>query len=420
MSNPIQARAFLASRSFQFLLLTLAGAANMLAKNALSPLQETMRVALSLSDNQMALLQGPAQSLPVLFAGIPLGFAIDRHSRVRLALAFSACGVAGSVLTALASSFVLLFIARCVVGLAVAAVAIAAYSLLADHYAPAQRGRAKAVLVIGQYGGASAAFALGGALLVMFGSEPAGWRWAMLWLSVPLGLVTLSMLAMREPARSGIVVKNPTTRESWIELWRYRAIVAPLLVGLVMIDMAITAVLTWAAPALSRNLGLEPHRVGAIMAIALMVSGLAGPVAGGSFADLCQRGGKPHRSMHVLCVLALLGLPASVFAILPGVQCESALLIVFITLVSATVAMGMTLFTVVIPNELRGLSLSLLTIVNVLVASSLAPLAVSLLSGWLGGAAMIGKALALTCATSMLLAAATFGLGARHFRASLS
>ena len=140
----------------------------------------------------------------MLFAGIPLGFAIDRYSRVRLALAFSACGVAGSVLTALASSFVLLFIARCVVGLAVAAVAIAAYSLLADHYAPAHRGRAKAVLVIGQYGGASAAFALGGALLAMFGSEPAGWRWAMLWLSVPLGLVTLSMLAMREPARSGI------------------------------------------------------------------------------------------------------------------------------------------------------------------------------------------------------------------------
>ena len=137
--------------------------------------------------------------------------------------------------------------------------------------------------------------------------------------------------------------------------------------------MAITVVLTWAAPALSRTLGLEPHRVGAIMATALMVSGLAGPVAGGSFADLCQRGGKPYRSMHVLCVLALLGLPASVFAILPGVQCESALLIVFITLVSATVAMGMTLFTVVIPNELEVIAVAPDHRQCALVASSLAP-----------------------------------------------
>jgi MFS family permease len=403
------------SRGFQLLLVTIATTAVAYARTAVSPLQETMRIALALSDNQMAMLQGPALALPVVLAAIPLGLLIDRYSRVHLLFIFAVLSTAGSVLTALASNFALLFAARCLVGLAATAISTTAFSLLADLYAPAQRGRASMVVVVGQYGGMSAAFALGGALLAISGAGPDAWRWTMLWLIGPLVPVIFSMLAMREPARTGLVIEKPSAREICVELWRYRAVIAPLLIGLVMAEVAVLAVLTWAAPTLSRSFVLSPDRIGAIMAMGLMLSGILGPTVGGILADLCQRTGGPRRTMSILSGLALLNVPAGLFAVMPEGASASVLLVVFMTIGSAMLVTGIALFTIVIPNELRGLCMAALTGAGVLLGLGLAPVAVSLLSGALGGPAKIGNALALVCVAAGLLGTASFALGIRYF-----
>src|SRR5438552_1268855 len=122
----------LPGRAFQMLLLTVAVLAATYARTALGPLQETMRIALSLSDNQIALLQGPAMALPVVIAAIPLGLVIDRHSRVRFLLILAVLDVVGGLCTALASNFQLLVAARCLIGLTLIATLTAAYSLLSD------------------------------------------------------------------------------------------------------------------------------------------------------------------------------------------------------------------------------------------------------------------------------------------------
>ena len=184
--------------------------------------------------------------------------------------------------------------------------------------------------------------------------------------------------------------------------------VAPLLSGLVVLNLSFFGVLTWAAPTLTRNLSLPPAQAGGIMATVLMISGLLGPVAGGVTADLCQRAGKPRRTMWILSGLALLGIPGSLFAIATGVTQASVLMVAFMVAMSATMAMGMTLFLVVIPNEMRGLCLSFLTVANGIVGAGLAPLVVSLLSGEMGGGATLGHALVLTCICAHLVAATAF------------
>jgi MFS family permease len=98
-----------------------------------SPLQETLRISLALSDNQMALLQGPALALPLALASIPLGMLIDRRSRVRLLLIFAMGTVAAGLLTTMASGLVMLVCARVLMGLTAAATSITVYSTLADH-----------------------------------------------------------------------------------------------------------------------------------------------------------------------------------------------------------------------------------------------------------------------------------------------
>ena len=174
--------------------------------------------------------------------------------------------------------------------------------------------------------------------------------------------------------------------------------------------------MTWAAPTLMRNFTLSPDRVGTIMAVVVLVSGVAGPVGGGVVADYCQRTGGPYRTLSILCWLAGLSLPAGLFAVSPGVWPASFLLVVLVVLVGGAFSMGITLFTIIIPNELRGLCLAILTVAVSLFAVALTPLIVSTLSVGLGGPLMIGKALALVCTASSVLSTAAFVLGKRSAR----
>jgi MFS family permease len=401
----------------QLLLLTVAGTAAAYARATLNPLQESVRIALALSDNQMALLQGVATALPVAFAAPFLGLLIDRCSRVRLLLIFAVVNLLGSILTAMTSSFVLLFFSRCLVGLASTATNPTAFSLLADLYAPERRGRATMIVATGNYAGMSAAFLFGGVLLSTTAPGIDQWRWAMAGLACPLVPVMLLILVMREPPRSGVVVKNPSTKKSVVELWRLQSVIAPVICGIVLIEIGLGAALVWTAPAFSRGFNLSPNAVGVIVAAALVVSGVFGPIAGGVLADRCQQTGGPRRTMRVLTGLALLAAPSGLFPIVPRSGLASVVFVAFITIASAIIVMGSTLLTVVNPNELRGLCMSLLVAAAVLFGVGLSPVTVSLLSGALGGPAMIGTALALVAMATCGLSAAAFGWGIRSYPA---
>jgi MFS family permease len=400
-------------RRFQLLLLTLAAAAASYTRAGLGPLQETMRSALTLSDNQISVLQGPALALPVVMAAVPLGLAIDRYPRVRMLFIFAVFDVVGNLMTALTSDFAVLLLARGLIGFTASAIGPAVFSLLADLYAPAERGRAAMIVVVGQFAGMSAVFALGGALLEAFGPGPNTWRWTIVWLTALLIPVCVSALAMREPRRTGVVMENPSVREISLELWRYRGVIGPLLTALVVADIGFGAVVVWAAPSLSRSFGLPPDRVGTIMGIGTIVSGVLGPVMGGILADFCQRVGGRRRTMSALSWLAVLSVPAALFAIAPGVASASVLLVVFMTIIGAILVGGSALFTIVVPNELRGLCGALQAGLSILFAMGLAPLAVSMLSAEMGGPHMIGRALAVVGITMSILAAAMFAFGTR-------
>jgi len=119
--------------------------------------------------------------------------------------------------------------------------------------------------------------------------------------------------------------------------------------------------------------------------------------------------------MAALSLLSALAAPAGLFAIMPGIVSASALLVVCFTLVAAIVAMGVTLYTIVVPNELRGLCFAISAAAVSLFDVTLGPVTVSLLSGVIGGPASIGPSLALVCVTGCLLCGATFIWGRRNF-----
>lgn len=402
-------------RHLQFLLLTIAAAAALYARSTVNALQETMRIALTLTDNQTALLQGLAPALTSVIAATPVGLIVDRYSRVRLLVILGLFSIGGIALTAVAPNFTMLFIARCLSGFTYAATSIAAFSLVADWYAPAERGRASMVIVVGQWGGMAAAFAIGGALVDISGSGPNAWRWAMLWMAAPLFPIILLTLLMREPGRINFSVKTPSPQESLVKLWRYRPVVGPLLMGMIMAETGSCAVLVWAAPMLSRNFTLSPDRVGGIMSVIVLVGTVLGSIAGGVLADRCQQAGGPRRTMSIMSGLALLSAPAGLFVVLAQIDAASVFLATFLMFDSSIIVMAVTLVTIVVPSQLRGLCLATAIGANTLVGVALAPLIVSLLAGTMGGPPMIGRALALVCAASGFLGAALFAFGRRRF-----
>jgi MFS family permease len=289
-------------------------------------------------------------------------------------------------------------------------------SLIGDLYAPEQRGRASMVTLVGQFAGVGIVFALGGALITMFDSQPDAWRRALFWLTVPLlVLVLLSILALREPRRTERLIENPSARESFAEFWRYRAMIAPLLIGGTLAIIAIQSVMIWTAPTLSRVFELAPHRVGAIMAFAVPIGGIGGSITGGILADLCQRTGGPRRTISTAGLMALLSVPLCLFAIAPGVVAVSIMLALSIAILTTISQMATTVAIVVVPNELRGLYVAVSAGMGAIFGIGLAPLLVSSMSGAIGGPAMIGKSLAIVCATASVLSAATLTFGSRNF-----
>jgi MFS family permease len=403
-------------RGFQLLLLSLATASAFLARTSLGPLQETMRVALALSDSQMALLQGPPLALGMITT-VPFGILIDRRSRVRLIWIFASLGLLASGFGATASSVAVLFAARCLTGLSAAAMFTTVLSLLADWYPPDQRGRATMAVSFGGAVGLSGAFALGGFLLALIGPGANSWRWAMMGLSLPMIACLLCIGAMQEPARTGSIVKDLAPRDVYAALWRYRATMLPLIIGFALVaGIADGAALIWAAPALSRTFHLTPDRGGAIMASVLLTTGLVSPMLGGVLADMGQRIGGPYRTVTTLSGLLFLSIPSGLFALVPGIAPATVALVVFLVSGSSFQVAVTALTTIIFPNELRASCLALMLGIAYLFAFGVAPLLVSQLSVTLGGEDMIGKSLAVICVASSFIAAVIFWFGRRPFR----
>jgi MFS family permease len=286
------------------------------------------------------------------------------------------------------------------------------FSLLSDRFLPEERGRATTAAIVGQVIGNSAAFALGGTLLehaAVSGTE--AWRWAMGGLLIPLGVMLVLLLALKEPERVAASVKNLAPREIWRMLQGPGTLLLTLGLGVVLTETAVGAMLIWGSPMLARRFALHPDKVGAIMGFAMIFSGIVGPICGGFIADVCQRSGGRTRTLTALLWAAALTLPAGAFAFVPGVLSTSTVLIVDLALMLGIAVIAMALYTIVTPPGLQGVCMSVLMAGILFGALAVAPVAVSALSVPLGGLAAIGPALSAVCMVASVLAAAAFGLG---------
>jgi hypothetical protein len=124
-------------------------------------------------------------------------------------------------------------------------------------------------------------------------------------------------------------------------------------------------------------------------------AGVLGALTGGIAADAGQKSARRGGILIGAIVAAVAAVPATLFPLAGSVPLFAGLLFAMLLGGTITGLITATALAVLLPNELRGLSVGVFLAVGGLVAFGIAPSLVTALSTLIGGEAMLGQALAL-------------------------
>ncbi len=361
----------------------------------LSLMVEPLRRDLGLSDIQISLLQGLAFAVFYTLVGLPIGRAIDRYSRVRIA----AIGIAlWSVMTAvsgLAQTYWQLFTARIGVAIGEATLSPAAYSLFADIFDSRRLGFALGIYNLGTALGAGIAMVLGGAivhftsgqhavLLPLLG-EVRPWQLTFFYVGLPGLLVALAVRLLPEPARQGQRAGVAPPAVPVAAVLRFaasrRGALAGHHLGVACSNLAAFAIVSWMPAMLVRTYQWSIAEAGLAVGIALLVGGLLGLTGGGWLSDRQFARERTVGRLRLCLYATLCGIPAGA---LLGFQSNPLVAVALFGLaymfsIMPIAAAGAALQELV-PGELRGqMSAFYLFVVN-LIGIGVGSTAVALLS----------------------------------------
>jgi MFS family permease len=385
------------------ILLGLLVASGFMAMQSFGIMAESAKAELGLSDQALALIQGFGAAVPLVLFSIPIGILVDRMSRVRLLIGLALCWTAGSFLTALAPNAWVLFMARMMTAIGTTGALTATLSLTADLCRPEQRGRGMLISTLGKNLGVGAGFAVAGWLLGLFAAagapqwfgDIAAWRSAQWTLGLASIVLMLPLFLLREPPRHE--VESSITAPFKVvmnEVWERRAFLIPLFVGQTAVVMADAAAGIWASPVLERHYGLKPANFGGWLGGLVLLGGFVGAIGGGLLADWGQKSGRRGGLLIGAVACAAIGIPASLFPLMPSVPAFGAAIFALLLMGTITGLITSVALTVLLPNELRGLTIGAFIAVAGLIGFGIAPSLVTLVSSLLGGEAMLREALA--------------------------
>ena len=254
---------------------------NYMDRMLLAAVSQPLKVEFSLSDTQLGLLTGVAFALFYASMGIPMGRLTDRVSRKRLLAACLGCWSLMTALTGFAANYIQLLIARMLIAVGESGCTPAAYSLVADNFAPRQRNFA-----LGLFNGASMLGVIAGFVLGGWISEHYGWRSAFYFLGLPgLLLAVIVLVVMREPVRGATDLRvadaAPPTRIALRMLLGDRSFVM-LLLAISANSIGVYGITQWMPQFYIRTHGLSLSQVGIFFGVAFGLGMFIGNLLGGA------------------------------------------------------------------------------------------------------------------------------------------
>jgi len=393
-------------------------------------LVDPIKNSLAITDTQFSVFQGAALVAFAVLLGLPVARVADRASRRNIILSGVLLWSVGSVLCAGAQTFAQLLAARALVGVGEIILFPAALSMIHD-LSPRQR-LATSIGVFGSGGpvGAALAMLVGGWLVsrsdavgmlnLGFGSAEA-WRVAFVACGLFGGLAALGLLTIAEPDRTPRSERDRANAAPLSKHLRARwRLYLGVSGGFVLLSIAVLAFNAWAPTYLIRMHAFSYAAAGQLTGLAAIVCAVAGAWSAGLSIDWLQRTGRRDAAMLASLVAAVL-LAASVTAAMltSSVVWMSVFFCVVYFLLGMPTVLGGTALQQISPDHLRAQIMSVhVLLVNVL-ALSIGPTSVALLTDHVFGTPVsVGRSIATSVSLSSSLAIVALLASRRSFSAT--
>jgi MFS family permease len=352
----------------------------------LSVLVDEIRGELRLSDSYVGFLQGPAFTLVYVFAAVAFGRLTDRRQRKPILITGVVLWCLAQILCGLAPNGSVLLVGRLLLGIGEGVLLPATFSMIADCFPAERLGLANGVVVLGTVVGGPLGITVGGVLLSAakggtFAGWPviaslAPWRFVLVAMGIAGFMSPLLLLTIREPSRaltSGADAQGAMVyfRSEASRLW-------PLYGAMALLSIGDYGLVSWIPTTLSRHFGWAADAVGVTFGIVTATTGVAGALCGGWISDFAERrSGAPGR----LAVSSM----ATIFAVMAAaVICLGSANLVVVGLglwVLASTVGAVGAFCVLqemMPAQVRGTGVALLTFSNTLIGLGCGPTLVAL------------------------------------------
>jgi len=283
-------------------ILALINFVNFADRTVILPLFPLLRREFGVSDAQLGSLQFWLQVV-LAIATIPLSLLADRMSRHKIIAAGVVLWSAATFLSGMAHTFLMLLVARSLVGLGEAAYGPAAQSMISGAFSPVERARAQAVFAAGMLVGGTAGEILGGLI-----GEARGWRPAFYLVGIPGLLLAVSTLRLKEPARGPQSELVPVRH-----LLRVPAFVALVASG-VLVTFATISFITWGPDFVVRFKRFSLREAGVSLGAIGFAALVVGVLVGGYVADRLQERWA-HGRVLTMAVAFLLAAPFVLWAL---------------------------------------------------------------------------------------------------------
>ncbi len=381
-----------AARFYCLAALSFAAMVSFIDRQVINLLVDPIKADLGLTDVQIGLVQGFSFALFYAVFAIPLAWIADRHERKWVIIAGVVIWSAATFSSGLAGAFLVLFVARMMVGIGEAALTPAGTSMLSDYFSNEKLPLAVSIFTGAGYVGSGLALILGGYLYdrldrmgsveLPFGSfEP--WQATFMivaLLSVPL---LLCLLAMREPPRretagAATASQPPSTAETTRFLADHGKLFALLFLGFSCMAAAQFGIGAWAPTYFIRIHGWSPLQVGQLFGPVVMVAGLGGVIGGGFAAERLLARGVRDATLRVPIIGVLIALPCAIaFPLMSSPYVALGLLALTMFFGSSPFGAGVATYPLITPNRMRAQVIALYMLVANLFGYSAGPLLVA-------------------------------------------
>ena len=412
--------------------LTLIYVFSFIDRQILNLLVGPIRRDLQISDTGMSLLMGFTFAVFYTFFGIPLGRMADSGNRRGI---IAAGFVAWSLFTAacgLAQTFWQMALLRMGVGIGEASLSPSAYSMISDYFAPHRRATAISVYSMGIYLGHGLAMILGG-LVLQFASRQELWTlpiigatrpWQLIFFAVGLPgiLCALLLLSVREPKRREV---KSHTAIPFGDVLRYMRLNSRTFLchnfGIAFIALTAYGFGAWVPTLFIRTHGWTPAETGLNVGLIVLLTGPAGIVCGGRFADYLRARGHRDANLRVMFLAAVCWLPFAVaFSLAPTPELALFLFAPCQFILASPFGVAPAAITEIMPNEMRGQAAASYLFVNTLIGMGFGPTAIALMTDYVfRDEAMLPYSMAVVSAVALSIAALVLHRGLKPFVGSL-